>query len=384
MRLILVLFFVSVGLLPSVPILFSAPAIFFLAMLLILGVAVIYENDFKVKFDGMTLLIFFFLFLLLPINFLVGLSNGVSAGDIGRGVVPFLFLSTYFVFNQLPDAYKDQLLIYFWLAAGIWASSIIVFNLPEFLASLRGDLLRLTFEVNAMLIPFGLIGLAISLYYESLPKTWRRASAFVFCLLILTSGYRSQLALAAMMFLFRYRNIFSIRSIFPLFLLMSSLGLYAVLNPAFVEMMITRFVYSLGDDVRSLEVDFAMSVFSQSPLLGGGLGYPIPVQEVRPESLHDIFDKRHVSYIHNFLAYALMCFGLVGTLLIAAIFLHPILRNIKSLFSMKYKQKQAAIISLLVLLPYFQVSASFRQIQMWIVISGLLVILQPRKLEQHV
>jgi hypothetical protein len=144
MRLILVLFFVSVGLLPSVPILFSAPAIFFLAMLLILGVAVIYENDFKVKFDGMTLLIFFFLFLLLPINFLVGLSNGVSAGDIGRGVVPFLFLSTYFVFNQLPDAYKDQLLIYFWLAAGIWASSIIVFNLPEFLASLRALLLRST------------------------------------------------------------------------------------------------------------------------------------------------------------------------------------------------------------------------------------------------
>ena len=384
MTLVLSLFYISVGFLPSVPTLMSATAVFFVATFLTLSFAVFYKSGFKVRFDGISFLISIFLFVWLPINFLVGLNNGLSPSELGRGMVPFVFLSSYFVFNQLPESRKSQLPKFLMLAAFTWAALILVLNFSEFLAALQGELSRLTYAVSSLLVPLGLVGLAFTIYEDDMPKLLRGIGFLLFLSLILTSGYRSQLALAVVMILFRYRNILRRESIAPLFVIAAALITYAFVNASYLEMMIDRFIYSLGDDVRSLEVDFAMDVFSQSPFLGSGAGYHVPVEAVRPVSLYEKFENKHVSYIHNFLAYSLMCFGAFGTLILGAILLSPIFRNISFLMSNTHKQKEAAIVLLLILLTYFQVSASFRQIQMWVVISCLLVIIQSPRRRDHV
>jgi len=348
-------------------------------MFVIFGAALLHQRSFRIRFDTTSALICIFLFILLPINFFKGISNNLAPDQPIRGIIPFIFLVSYLLLNQLSDYQKTQLQTLLTIAAGAWALSIILLNFNVLIDVLRGDIARLTYSVRNMLVPFGLVGTAFVLYAREMPQWMRWTILAIFLVLIVASGYRSQLALAALMIVVRYRNLVSLKSLAAMVLIIVTAVVFTTYNPTYLTMMIERFQYSSGDDVRSLEIDFALGVFSQNPIFGGGVGYPVPVAATRPLRILEYFEQDYVPYIHNFVAYTLMGFGISGAIFFALLLLVPIIRNLPVFLTTLPNEKEAALLLLVVLLAYFQISASFRQIQMWVVISSLLVILNSGK-----
>lgn len=299
----------------------------------------------------------------------------MSIGEVVRGVIPFLMLVFYIILYQLPREWVLRLPYLILLSCTVWAFQIVVFDFGSVLAVMSGQIARLTYSSSAMLVPLGLVGFIFSLYLNDRRAIYRVPQVGLFLLLIAISGYRSQLLLAIAVTIFYFRHLYSLKAIFGLLTLLVAGASYTVFNPDYLTYLIDRFQYSSGDQVRELEIDFALNAFQQSPIFGNGAGYPVPVALTRPESIQELFSGASVPYIHNVSAYSLMAFGLFGSLVLVSFIGLPILKSAIPALRQKTGSSEACWVVATSLIAYFHVSASFRQVQMLIVLSAVLVVL---------
>lgn len=374
----LTVFFVLLGLVPFVPSVTDPWSILFACSFFGLLIKALVARKGVLKTDRTMYLILFFVGVVVPINFFVGLIHGLSPTDIFRAAIPFLFMLFYVVCINFKVT-NNQIVTGLIISASSWAASIVLFNLGSFISVLSGDIGRLTYSVTSMLIPFGLIGFVLLLYANEALGRFRLFALGIFFLLIVASGYRSQILLAVAVVIFKYRNVLNFRSVLALSVMSVSGIMFVSFNPRYLETMVRRFQFSAGDTVRSAEMDYAMSIFSNNMLFGAGLGTPVPVAATRPESVWELFEKDTVSYIHSFVGYVSMNLGLLGLLFFVALFLGVLIKAARVSFFRKSWHEEASLVLLLSMLAYFQVSASFRQVQMWVVVSCLLYIVNRPK-----
>lgn len=374
-----ILLFVSIGLFPFVPTELNLRTALFPTVFTILAFAATYDVGRRQMINRRFGIILVFLIYLIAFNGLISLYFGTSLSKFARGLVPFVFLISYEVFRRLAlrtqhgdEGRVVQLLV---LSALAWAFAILIKNYEILPNLLNGQILRLTYFEKDMLIPFGLVGFILVIYGNRLPNVPVAFLVVLFLMLVIVSGYRSQFALVFAIMLYRFRNLTKLRSILGLAAIFVLFGFLVITYWHIVATILNRFGESGGDDVRSAEIAYAKTNFWQSPIFGKGLGFVVPVELTRSIKAVDLFEVDNVSYIHNITYYFLMDTGLVGFILfVLCIVPHP--RNIiKALLGKYGTLAEGLMVTLLTLIVYFHISASFRQIQMIVVVSFLVAIL---------
>ncbi len=367
--------FVLVGTMPFVPSPFSFHSIAFILTLFLLTLCVSFNG--AIRLDATALQAVAMVFLWMPINFLVSVNNEIKTQDFIRGAVPFVFILYYIVHLNLPARLSERASGLLLLAAAAWAVQIVALNATDLVAAVRGEVARLTYAVGDLLVPFGLVGFILVLYERRLALPLRAGLLALFLVLILASGYRSQILLVAAVTAFSQRRIWSVGSLAAVAGLGAVLAWYLTVNPGFVEVFVQRMQASTGDQVRAAERAFALESFALAPVLGNGLGFRVPWDATRPGMLPPAGDGA-VGYIHNFAAYLLMTMGLTGLAAYGLFFARPLWIGSVAAFRKRDREAEAAWLCLVALLVYFLISAAFRQIQMWIVIGVLIAIIETR------
>lgn len=257
-----------------------------------------------------------FFFALFAFNFPVALSEETGVGEWVRGAIPFVFLSVHL--GLVPvDMRKDGefILNTLHLAAIAWAVKILILAGPALSSVIFGSVGRLTLLVEDTLIPYGLTGFLLSLFNPSpVARRWQWVTLPTFLILVVLCGYRSQLiicGIATLLYLKRARVATTlIWGAFGLMVLAPTLP--ALLNNSLGQTLEKRFARATEEQGgrRFKEVEFALDSAFDSPLLGKGLGYPIPTWVIQ-EEMERVGTSR-IAYIHNVWAYLLMDFGFPG------------------------------------------------------------------------
>src|SRR5207237_1995184 len=115
---------------------------------------------------------------------------------------------------------------------------------------------------------------------------------------------------------------------------------------------------------RGVETLYGLKKFSEAPLVGKGLGFPVPltvnqfgVQDPGPPGESD-----HVGYLHNVWVYLGMDLGVVGLMAYVVFFGAAVLAGLRR-GGLSDDALLASAVTVLALLIYFTVEAAFREIQ---------------------
>ncbi|MUT69304.1 hypothetical protein GOM41_02295 [Pseudomonas stutzeri] len=277
--------------------------------------------------------------------------------------MPFLFFLFFTVFwndTRLTDKAAYDLA---WLASVFWLVKIFLFHAFDIFRVLSGELARLSYVVSDVLIPFGLVGFVLTLYKGGVRGAVRLLLLAGFGGVIILSGYRSQflMMVAVLLFYLRvWRNLLGMGLALVLFLIIGFLYFEGFLV---VEVLVNRMSSSAGDSVRGAELDFAFSKFYESPIFGLGLTVPVPVELTRPDYVAGFFEKDTVPYIHNFFGYFLMNTGAIGAVGVLVALCWPLFISGVRWLKGDRLHNEGIFIVLFLLIVFFSVSASFRQIQ---------------------
>lgn len=315
----------------------------------------------------------------------VALANNVSFSAWLRGLIPFLFLSVYFAIAPIRTE-KDARFVLntLHLAAVVWLVKIMVivfFHIDQIFSGIG----RLTYLTMDLTLPYTLVGLVLSLFNpEPRAVKWRGILTIAFLLIILGTGYRSQILLAlAILFVYLYKQSLPKRIILVLVLSLTGALLLLIMGETpFWQELILRFqnISLEGELSRTVEIEYALQQFAHSPILGNGLGYPIPVVIIFAgdwENVVQLLDVTTVGFIHNLWAYLLMDLGIVGFcayLWFVGGALWKGWRDRKGGTCLAQVKFNAAI-SLIAILLFFTVEASFRLIQSNIITAVLVALL---------
>lgn len=373
-------FFIVVGLLPFVPHIDALTSVLFVALLLAIASREAFSARFPFVLNSTALRILLLLFYLGTLNSAVAAFNDVSPAAHWRGLIPFLFLAFYCLlcprktFGRLLDG--QDLLSLIMLASCSWALFLIARNLNEVNAVIQGQLLRLTYVERDLLIPFGMLGFILALYGIGPLRRARWILVFIFLFLVIVAGYRAQIMILLAVILFRFRHLSRKSSLIGFASVCCLVGFMALLNQEVLRALLARLSFLEGDHVRSAERAYALRHFWEAPLFGKGLGFPVPIELTRTPAAALRFSVDHVSYIHNLPAYILMTSGLAGLALFTAILFPPLLKMRFILAGRASLTLEAAMVCYLSLLVFFLVSASFRQIQMLVVLACLLRVIE--------
>ena len=253
---------------------------------------------------------------LFAINLPVAIAHDTSVAHWIRGAIPFVFLGTHFMIAPVDlrgDA--EFILNTLHLASIAWAAKILIIAGPVLTDVIFGSVGRLTMLVEDTLIPYGLTGYLLSLFNPSrTARRWQWATVPVFLFLITLCAYRSQLiitAIAACLYVKRGRAATAMICV-TLGLTILAPALPAIVDNSIGRTIRERFAATSDEFAgrRTREVLFALNSTSESPLLGKGLGYPIPASVTRVEGKRA--DTSRIAYIHNVWAYLLMDSGFPG------------------------------------------------------------------------
>lgn len=353
---------VSLGVLPFVPSVLDPVAIFLVIALGGYSGLVLFKRGW-VGINCYGVYIVFFIGYLVLVNSLVSFVHDNDLAVFFRGVVPFLFFLFFTVFwndTRLTDKAAYDLA---WLASVFWLVKIFLFHAFDIFRVLSGELARLSYVVSDVLIPFGLVGFVLTLYKGGVRGAVRLLLLAGFGGVIILSGYRSQflMMVAVLLFYLRvWRNLLGMGLALVLFLIIGFLYFEGFLV---VEVLVNRMSSSAGDSVRGAELDFAFSKFYESPIFGLGLTVPVPVELTRPDYVTGFFEKDTVPYIHNFFGYFLMNTGAIGTVGILVALCWPLFISGVRWLKGDRLHNEGIFIVLFLLIVFFSVSASFRQIQ---------------------
>lgn len=365
--------FFCVGLMPYVPSFSSPQSILFVFAFTIYAIQAIYINGHNFRIDHTGIIVFLLCVVFLPSMTIVSAILGNAASAAFRVAVPFFFIIVYIFFAQDRRTSIERVPHLIILSGAVWVANIVLKYPSDVIAAMTGSLARLTFVSSEMLVPLGLAGFILTIYDRRLHGLLQFSLAFIFFGMILLSGYRSQVLLAIAVFIFANRNIMIAKNFISIAVLLICVLMYLSLNQTYLEMMLSRGIYSSGDLVRLLEIDFAQSVFEKNIVFGGGFGVQVPLALTRPGMSLEAIDQQYVPYIHNFLFYILMVSGLFGLSFFILLFFPAFIISIRCyLKGSMSREIESAVTCLITILVYFQISASFRQIQMWIILCALL------------
>ncbi|MEM6640867.1 MAG: O-antigen ligase family protein [Pseudomonadota bacterium] len=300
------------------------------------------------------------------VSVLPALTNGVSTVDWARGAVPFVFYGVIVLLNGLDDEYSLVWLTRAMLiGCALWVVKIIAQTASAIPAVLSGDLSRLTLVTLDLTVPLAMIGFTLVLFLRQLRPLLRIGALGTFLVLIFLAGYRSQLLLifgVLLVYFSRLSGLHRLRLVFAGLVAAMALLSTGGLDPVFDS--IGRRFASVGEEVESVrgrELSYALSNFSESPLVGKGLSFPVPVAITRGDDAWNNYDSDTVRYIHSFPGYVLMDMGLLGVVAFGAFW-------VTAVFSGWHARSasvvgEAAFWSLITVLAFFLISAAFRQIQ---------------------
>lgn len=243
-------------------------------------------------------------------NFFVALVNGIAWSSWVRAAMPVLvFAYSLFVFEMLKRSNVHYLAWVLIVSAVLW-SVILIYSNNINVLQLIYNRSRITGVEQGFVIPYPFLGAILILALYQI-RVITALLLFYFVFLILITGYKAQLALLVLAVLFYlYKERFSL---IPLGA--AAVGLLFVffviyisgVNITIFEYLAERFssVGGAGDEIRIFEIFSALSIFSDAPFLGSGLGVEFPL---KPDSV----DTKN--YIHNFFFYYLATIGVVGLL----------------------------------------------------------------------
>ena len=316
-------FFILLPLLSYVPDLAPTSVIFYLYF--IVDFSFFFLNQ-RIHFKSKVYSILLFLFLsILTISLIWGIFYDVGISNWARGILPFIFLITWFFVQPNIDITRFYKM--FLLSSYIWVIKILIdllsFLLSDSIASIL--LLRLTFISSISVIPYNLVVIPILLFNNKIVSSKLRFFLLtLFSLLTIWEGYRIQLLIIVIIYLFYFLPKF----IYFLFKPYTYLLLFALISLSYFitqnndfqifSSNISRF-NELKDETESgrvLELRYAISKFIESPLVGKGIGFQVPTEHITfgiDEKLTEDFPPT-VGYVHNFPGYFLMDTGIVGFL----------------------------------------------------------------------
>jgi hypothetical protein len=327
-------------------------------------------------------------YMLALLSVVTALHQGTSFGTWLRGLIPFLFLTSFIAYRGLGtlDDLQDAVDA-IQLGACVWAVRIVAISGTALIQVLTGQLGRLTYVCMDTLVPFSLIGYLLAISNPS-PRFARYRGLMLvgFGLLVVACAYRSHILLcmaATTLTLYRSHPV-------VLFRVMLGLGGAVLVAGWFATETVTvlwdnvwaRFedaIYSEDMGTRGWEIQYAWSQFLASPVWGNGLGHPIPVDVVHDFSFAEDVgtESDSVGYIHNVWLYMLMDLGVSGFLAYVGFFLPAIVANLRSLRQRDryHDLKYCALLTVAVMLIYTSCQAAFRLIQFNVVLGLLLAVL---------
>jgi hypothetical protein len=376
---------VAAGVMPLVPDEISFFSVFFVAAFAAWFFAALPTRLQRKKPRGRTTAIALTVFFAsILISFPVAVSNSVPPGEWIRGALPFSFLLVYLLFPALTS--KDSKFILGTLVFTVlcWLVKNLGRSLGEFLG---GGASRITYLNADFGIPFALVGLPLLLFFASRRRPLTSmVLGFCLLLLVIATGYRSQAILALLLWL-AYVAWQSPRR--RLILGASTLAVGATAFTIFASSTFGGEYLSRYQDLegevtssRAVEALYAVQKFRQSPVLGKGLGFPIPVAINRfgvtdpaPSDQPD-----HVGYIHNVWLYLLMDLGVIGLAAYLALFGSAVMAGLRR--KPREDAQVAAAATVAVLLLYFTVEAAFRVIQVNLVLGSLCAVLAKSEADQ--
>jgi O-antigen ligase len=369
----------AAGLLPLVPDQISFFSVFFAAAFgafcLFALIARIRRRDERIgRVPSIALVLFF---LSIGVSLPIALSNGVSPAEWLRGALPFCFLLVYPLFPRLTGKDCEFVLRTILFAVVCWTAKNLIRSLGEFLG---GGASRITYLNPDFGIPFVLVGLPLLLFYASRRRTPESVLfALVLLFIVIATGYRSQALLAVLLWLAyvawqRRRR----RLVLALTTLVAGGAAFTVFAASrFGSEYLQRYDDLQGEvqSSRAVEALYAIRAFQQSPVTGKGLGFPVPIaintfglNEAPPADQPD-----HVGYIHNVWLYLCMDLGLAGLAVYLTFFGSAIVAGLRR--GQRQDFQVAAAAALATLLIYFTVEASFRLIQINLVLGALCAVL---------
>lgn len=353
---------VTAGSMPFVPMpddiaVYPFAALFFLsflaALLIFIESRILYWSDILV-------LGFFYLFVC---NSMVAISEGTSFQNWFRAVFPFLFLSALFFYRRAMPV-LSSVFFCIWLGCVFWLARLLYLSGSALLDVTSGSLARLSYVATETLIPLGMLGFVLTIYATFLRRSVLIFFALLFLLVVMFAGYRSQLLLCGLALVFRLK-LYRPSGLFllgPFFLIFSILA-YNYLPSVTVTVDRLAFASDEVNGVRGAELNYALDKFSESPLLGKGLGYPIPVHVTRDEKMQSELGVAEVRYMHNIFGYFAMNTGLIGIFAIFLLIFVVGVLSFRNVMSGAGDLYVGFFVGWLVLLIFFFVSASFRQVQ---------------------
>jgi O-antigen ligase len=315
-------------------------------------------------------------FCCIAVSLPVALSNGVPLEEWARGALPFCFLLVYLVFPVLTAADGRFILGSLLFAVLCWLIKNLGRSLGDFLG---GEASRIT-SLNADFgTPFALVGLPLLLFFASRRRPLTSAAfAFALVLLVIATGYRSQAILAVLLWLafVGWQKPRLRLGLGAVTFVIAAVSVASLAGSSFSSEYLARFqdFEAEATSSRAVEALYAVQKFRESPLLGKGLGYPIPAAINRFGSTDPAPPNQpdHVGYIHNLWLYLCMDLGIAGLLAYAAVFGLAVYAG---LARRKEDVQLAAAATVLTLLLYCTVEAAFRVIQINLVLGALAAVL---------
>jgi hypothetical protein len=322
---------------------------------------------------------------LLLLSYPLAQSNDVPVSIWLRAVSPFLFLSTYFVLRPVRCLQDARFVLNtLQIACLAWVVKIAFVIGPSWRNVLAGRVDRLTYLTLDLTLPYGLIGLVLAAFNPA--PLARRCRPFLipfFLLFIFGSGYRLHALIAVVVlaaYALRHRTgaIIAVLVVLPTLVLASA----TLWDSSFMASYVARFaaLRSEGDNSRSREISFALERTLESPMVGKGPGFQVPIAYTidSTNSRYGRLSRTRdsVGYIHNVAAYLAMTMGVLGLSLYAAIFVSAVrTRKPARTASASREIDRAALIVLFALIAFFCTSAAFRQIQSNLILAALCAVL---------
>lgn len=375
-------FFCSVGILPAVPTgreLASAP--FLLLSIPMVGLVAL--SVLREPLSRFAWIVLGVLVLVIPLGVLNLMSRGAGFADAVRAATPLLFLGLYPALASRRWFTVRDLCRMVVLAVLAWAACLAFTSPAAVLGVLEGRVGRLTFESTHALVPLGVVGVAMCLMFNGIHAAVRVAVLVLSVSVVLLSGYRSQLLLVLLLIFAHVALSRRWSEVVPSLAMLAAIGIYAAGHNSYSGAIVSRLQSSAGDSVRLAEIRYAAHAFADDPLIGQGLGAPVSVVATRPSEAVARFATPTVPYLHNGIAYVAMNLGVIGLAAYAIVFATPMLGSVRAALSRGESATKAAWWSLAAVLCLFQVTASFRQIQMWVVVAALLAVLDGAKVARR-
>lgn len=314
----------------------------------------------------------------LTINYWIAALYNTSFLDWLRGLAPFLFFTAYIFARQADDDEGNTLYHAIWLACVVWLirMTILVGSAIQDLAT--GAVGRLSHISTDTLVPFGMVGFILTLYDPQSSGRKKFVFSSLFFVAVILAGYRSQILMCCAILAIWAKLYYPTRILMAAPLL-SALAVYlARLELSILDSIAMRFsnIANEKGGVRDNELQYAIKNFLESPLIGKGLSYPIPVGLTRDATMADLLTSDYVRYMHNIIGYFLMNTGIVGTLFLFAIWTSGFIAIFKQRrkFNKDYFFSGIAV-AWICLSVFFLVSASYRQIQTIFIFSTMLFLL---------